>query len=189
MSPTERQQPAFDRMLSMVGTRCIAQTLRRDGADRRQRVLDAVVKFFQDELVKPVGGFALLGVDAGLVSRCSTLSSVCVSSNRRLAFSAARISCDDCGPPSVESRSWSILDITPRISLSVQFHTYLSGKAEPPYGAVGKVAVSFQRRKIGRGQSYPVFPRPSRRIRAVFRKTGFLTEYRSSTDSIARKPE
>jgi hypothetical protein len=44
----------------------VAQALRGDGTDGRQRVLDAVVQFFQDQLLQLVGCLALLGVDAGL---------------------------------------------------------------------------------------------------------------------------
>ena len=44
----------------------MAQALRRDGADHRQRVPDAVVQFFQNELLQLIGGLALLGFDAGL---------------------------------------------------------------------------------------------------------------------------
>ena len=55
---------AFDRSLRMLCARCIAQALRRDGAHGRQRVLDAMVQLFQDQLLQLVGGFAFLGVDA-----------------------------------------------------------------------------------------------------------------------------
>jgi hypothetical protein len=44
----------------------VRRALRGDGAHRRQRVLDAVVQFFQNELLQPVGGLALLGVNPGL---------------------------------------------------------------------------------------------------------------------------
>jgi hypothetical protein len=60
------QQPALDGVLAVLDAGCGAQAPRGDGAHRRQRVLDAVVQFFQDELLQPVGGLALLGVDPGL---------------------------------------------------------------------------------------------------------------------------
>ena len=40
-----------------------------NGADRRQRVLDAVVKLFQNQLLQPVGSLARLGVDARLLEQ------------------------------------------------------------------------------------------------------------------------
>jgi hypothetical protein len=60
------QKPALDGVLAVFDAACGAQALRGDGAHRRQRVLDAVVQFFQNELLQPVGGLALLGVDPGL---------------------------------------------------------------------------------------------------------------------------
>jgi hypothetical protein len=50
----------------MFGAGHVAQALRGNGADGRKRVLDAVVKLFQDRLLQLVGCLALLGVDAGL---------------------------------------------------------------------------------------------------------------------------
>src|ERR1019366_9193517 len=61
-----RLQPAFDGMLAVLDAGCGAQALRGDGAHRCQRVFDAVVQFFQNELLQLVGGLALLGVDTGL---------------------------------------------------------------------------------------------------------------------------
>jgi len=57
---------AVDRLLAVLEVGCGAQALRGDGADGRQRVFDAVVQFFQNELLQFVGGLALLGVDTGL---------------------------------------------------------------------------------------------------------------------------
>ena len=42
-----------------------AQTLRDDGADGRERILDTVVQFLEDQLLQLVGRLALPGVDAG----------------------------------------------------------------------------------------------------------------------------
>ena len=69
MRPAERQQTAFDRVLRMLRARRVAKTLRRDGAHGCQRVLDAVMKLFEDQFLQLVGGFALLGVDAGLLKQ------------------------------------------------------------------------------------------------------------------------
>src|SRR5664279_3031376 len=62
----EGLQPAFDGMLAVLDAGCGAQALRGDGAHRCQRVFDAVVQFFENELLQLVGGLALLGVDTGL---------------------------------------------------------------------------------------------------------------------------
>ena len=67
--PPQRQQPAFDGVLRVLGAGHVAQALRGNGADRRQRVLDAVVQFFQDQLLQLVGRRALAGVDAGLIEQ------------------------------------------------------------------------------------------------------------------------
>ena len=40
-------------------------TLRDDGADRRERILDTVVERFEDQLLQLVGRLSLPGVDAG----------------------------------------------------------------------------------------------------------------------------
>jgi hypothetical protein len=66
VSPPDRQQPPLDRVLRVLDVSCVAQALRGYGADGRQRILDAVVEFFQDQLLQLVGRLALLGVDAGL---------------------------------------------------------------------------------------------------------------------------
>src|SRR6202171_4162525 len=66
MGAAESQQPAFDRVLRMLRARRIAKALRRDGGHGSKRVLDAMVKFFQDEPLQLVRRFAFLGVDAGL---------------------------------------------------------------------------------------------------------------------------
>jgi hypothetical protein len=66
VSPPERQQPPLDRVLRVLDARCVAQALRGDRADGRQRVLDAVVELFEDQLLQLVGRLALLGFDAGL---------------------------------------------------------------------------------------------------------------------------
>jgi hypothetical protein len=61
---SEREQPALDRLLRMLGSRQMAQTLRDDGADGRKRVLDPMVQFLKDQLLQLVGRLALPGVDA-----------------------------------------------------------------------------------------------------------------------------
>ncbi len=95
--PPQRQQPARDGVLGVLGAGHVAQALGGNRADRRQRVLDAMVQFFQDQLLQLVGGRALAGVDAGLVEQ-SLLISACASSSRRLTFSAARNSCGGAAP-------------------------------------------------------------------------------------------
>ena len=52
-------------MLRVLGSRHMAQTLRDDGADGRQRILDAMVQFLEDQLLQLVGRLALPGVDSG----------------------------------------------------------------------------------------------------------------------------
>ncbi|MET3261965.1 hypothetical protein ABIF38_003471 [Bradyrhizobium japonicum] len=44
----------------------VAQALGDDCGDGRERVLDAVVQLFEDQLLQLVGSLALFGVDAGL---------------------------------------------------------------------------------------------------------------------------
>ena len=66
VSPSERYQPALDGVLRVFGALHVAQALGGDGADGRERVLDAVMQFFQNQLLQLVGRLALLGVDAGL---------------------------------------------------------------------------------------------------------------------------
>ena len=66
MRPAERQQPAFDGVLRVFSSRQIAQALGDDGADGRERILDAVVQLFEDQLLQLVGRLALPGLDAGL---------------------------------------------------------------------------------------------------------------------------
>ena len=66
MSPSECQKPAFNRVLRVFSARHIAQALGGDRADGCERILDAVVKFLQDQLLEFVGRLALLGVNTGL---------------------------------------------------------------------------------------------------------------------------
>ena len=65
MRPPEREQPAFDGMLRMLGAGQLAQALRDDGSDGCERILDTVVQFLEDQLLQLVRCFALPGVDAG----------------------------------------------------------------------------------------------------------------------------
>src|SRR5688572_615349 len=62
----ERNQPAFDGLLPVLDAGRGAKALRRDGADGRERILDAMMQLVEDELLQLVCGFPLLGVDAGL---------------------------------------------------------------------------------------------------------------------------
>ena len=66
MRPAERQQPAFDSMLRVFSSLQIAQALRDDGPHGRERILDAVVQLFKDQLLQLVGRLALPGLDAGV---------------------------------------------------------------------------------------------------------------------------
>ena len=66
MRSPQRNQPAFDGMLTMFDTGRCPQALGCNGADGRQRVLDTVMQLFENELLQFVGSFPLLGVDAGL---------------------------------------------------------------------------------------------------------------------------
>ena len=61
-----RDQAALDGMLAVFDAGCRAQALRCNGADRRQRVLDAVVQLLENELLQFVGSLAFLGVYARL---------------------------------------------------------------------------------------------------------------------------
>jgi hypothetical protein len=75
----------------MLGLGHVAQALRGDGADGGERILDAVVEFFQDQLLQLVGRLALLGVDAGLGEQFLRVDlGLGQSSSRRLTFSAAK---------------------------------------------------------------------------------------------------
>jgi hypothetical protein len=50
----------------MLDAGCCPKTLRRDGADGSERVLDAMMQLTENELLQLVGSLALLGVNAGL---------------------------------------------------------------------------------------------------------------------------
>jgi hypothetical protein len=71
----------------------VAHALGNDGADGRERILDAVVQLFKDQLLQLVGRFAVPGIDAGLASKLLVLISACARRSRRLTFSAASESC------------------------------------------------------------------------------------------------
>ena len=66
--PSASSRPSIASCASCV-LGSVAQALRGNGAHRRQRVLDAVVKLFQNQLLQFVGGFARLGLDAGLLQQ------------------------------------------------------------------------------------------------------------------------
>jgi hypothetical protein len=51
VGPAQCQEPALDRLLAMFEAGCGAQALRGDGADRRQRVLDAMMQLFDNQLL------------------------------------------------------------------------------------------------------------------------------------------
>ena len=53
-------------MLRVLNPLQVAQALGDDCGDRRERVLDAVVQLFEDQLLQPVGCLALSGIDTGL---------------------------------------------------------------------------------------------------------------------------
>src|SRR5947209_9836042 len=59
-------QPALHCPLSVLDTGSRAEALGRDSANHRQRILDAMMKLPEDELLQFVGGLSLLGIDAGL---------------------------------------------------------------------------------------------------------------------------
>ena len=63
---SERDQPAFDRLLAVLDTDRRPQALRGNGAHGSQGVLDAMVQFFQDQFLQLVGRLALFGINAGL---------------------------------------------------------------------------------------------------------------------------
>jgi hypothetical protein len=66
MGAPKRDQPAFYGLLPVLNAGRRSQALGRDGAHGRERILDAMVHFFENELLQLVRGFTLLGVDAGL---------------------------------------------------------------------------------------------------------------------------
>ena len=66
MSSSERQQPASDRVLHVFSSLQSARALGDDGPHSRERVLDAVVQLFKDQLLQLVGRLALPGLDAGV---------------------------------------------------------------------------------------------------------------------------
>jgi len=66
MRSSQRHQPAFDGVLTVLDACCRPQTLGSNGADGRQRVLDAVMQLLENKLLQFVGRFTLLGIDAGL---------------------------------------------------------------------------------------------------------------------------
>jgi hypothetical protein len=70
VSPPERPQPTRDGLLFMLGALHVAEALGGDGADCRERILDAMVKLFQDQLLQPVGCLVCEQAVASL--RCRT---------------------------------------------------------------------------------------------------------------------
>jgi hypothetical protein len=65
VGPAECQKPALDGVLRVLDALQVAQALGDDCGDGCERVLDAVVQLFEDQLLQLVGCFALFGVDAG----------------------------------------------------------------------------------------------------------------------------
>ena len=61
-----RDQPALHCLLAVLDTGRRTKALGSDRADRRQGVLDAMMKFPEDQLLQLVGGLPLFGVDPGL---------------------------------------------------------------------------------------------------------------------------
>jgi len=53
-------------VLRVLGALHVAKALGGDGADCRERILDAMMKLFQNQLLELVGCLALAGVDSGL---------------------------------------------------------------------------------------------------------------------------
>ena len=66
MRPSQGDQSAFDRHTAFLQSFGGPQASRRDGDDGRQRVLHAMMQFFQQKPLNPLGGFILGGIDAGL---------------------------------------------------------------------------------------------------------------------------
>ena len=58
---SERDQPALHRLLSMLDTCRSPKTLRRDRADRGERILDAMVQLAKDQLLQLVGSLTEAG--------------------------------------------------------------------------------------------------------------------------------
>jgi len=58
----------------VLGPLQAAQALGDDGGDGRKRILDAVVQFLKDQLLKLVGRLALSGVDTGLGKQTPRIS-------------------------------------------------------------------------------------------------------------------
>ena len=66
MRTPKRDQPALDGLLPVLDAGRRSQALGRNGAHGRERILDAMMQFFENELLQLVRGFTLLGVDTGL---------------------------------------------------------------------------------------------------------------------------
>src|SRR3954469_4182939 len=63
-SASERKQPPLHRRLSMFDAGRCPKTLRRYGADGRERVLDTMMQLAKNEFLQLVGSLALLSVNA-----------------------------------------------------------------------------------------------------------------------------
>jgi len=90
---------ALDGALRVLNPLQVAQALGDDCSDGRERVLDAVMQLFEDQLLQLVGCLAFSGIDTGLGKQAPRLISACASSSRRLTFSAARKFWWNSAPP------------------------------------------------------------------------------------------
>lgn len=86
VSPPERQQPARDCVLRVLGALHVAKALGDDSADRRKRIFDAMVKLFQDQLLQLVGCLVLAAWMPAWASNPRALTSACTRRSRRLTF-------------------------------------------------------------------------------------------------------
>ena len=66
MGSSQRAQPPLHGVLAGLDTGRCTEALRGDRAHGGKRILDAMMKFAEDQLLQFIGGLSLLGVDTGL---------------------------------------------------------------------------------------------------------------------------
>jgi hypothetical protein len=140
----------------------IAKASRGNRAHRRKRVLDAMMQLFQDQPLKLIRSFTLLGIDAGLGQQRLGLSLACVSNSRKLTFSAVRISRCDEGSNAGPAVFRLILSMTPS-------HRGLVAKIEAAENDAGRSSFELLRLEFAGRALFDLIAQPQELFVALIR--------------------